>query len=144
MGEAFFVQKNYQAAANAFREALQTVPEPGEKWTEVWSHIYLGKIFDVLGQRERAVNEYSKARQTNDDTAGAQQTAEGFLKKPYSEGAISAAAPATGTAPQATPGSDIPEPASGKPTLKRPNNFLDENNKVVSQGAVAASPSGTR
>src|SRR5713101_5859046 len=73
MGEAFFYQKNYQAAANAFREALQTVPEPSEKWTEVWSHVYLGKIFDMLGQRERAVNEYSKAKQTNDDTGGAQQ-----------------------------------------------------------------------
>jgi aminopeptidase N len=133
MGEAFFAQKNYQAAANAFREALQTVPDPGEKWTEVWSHIYLGKIFDLLAQRERAVNEYSKARQTNDDTAGAQQVAEGFLKKRYSEDTISAAAPAagTGTAPQATPGSDIPEPASGKPTLKRPNNVIDSNNKVV-------------
>ena len=56
MGEAFFYQKNYQASANAFREALQTVPEPSEKWTEVWSHIYLGMIFDILGQRERAVN----------------------------------------------------------------------------------------
>ncbi len=49
MGEAFFYQKNYQAAANAFRESLQTVPEPSEKWTEVWSHIYLGEIFDLLG-----------------------------------------------------------------------------------------------
>jgi aminopeptidase N len=127
MGEAFFAQKNYQASANAFREALQTVPDPGEKWTEVWSHIYLGKIFDLLGQRERAVNEYSKARQTNDDTASAQQVAEGYLKKPYSEGSISAAAPATGAAPQATPGSDIPAPASGKPTLKRPNNVLENN-----------------
>src|SRR3989440_11719450 len=86
MGEAFFYQKNYQAAANSFKEALQTVPEPSEKWTEVWSHIYLGEIFDLLGQRERAVNEYSKAKQTNDDTGGAQQVAEGFLKKAYSEG----------------------------------------------------------
>jgi len=24
-----------------FREATQTVAEPSEKWTEVWSHIYL-------------------------------------------------------------------------------------------------------
>jgi aminopeptidase N len=127
MGEAFFYQKNYQASANAFREALQTVPEPSEKWTEVWSHIYLGKIFDLLGQRERAVNEYSKARQTNDDTGGAQQTADGFLKKPYAEGAISASAPESGTAPQATPGSDIPAPAAGKPTLKRPNNILESD-----------------
>ena len=49
MGEAFFYQKNYQASANAFREALQTVPEPAEKWTEVWSHIYLGKDFRFAG-----------------------------------------------------------------------------------------------
>jgi len=40
---------------------LQAVPEPSEKWTEVWAHVYLGKIFDLLGQRARAVNEYSKA-----------------------------------------------------------------------------------
>jgi tetratricopeptide (TPR) repeat protein len=93
MGEAFFYQKNYQAAANAFREALQTVPEPPEKWTEVWGHIYLGKIFDLLGQRERAVNEYSKARQTNDDTGGAQVVADNLLKKAYTEGAVQAAVP---------------------------------------------------
>ncbi len=120
MGEAFFYQKNYQAAANSFREALQTVPEPGEKWTEVWSHIYLGKIFDLLAQRERAVNEYNKARQTNDDTGSAQKVAEGFMKKPYSEGGTSVAAPATGAV--ASPAASIPAPASGeKPVLKKPN-----------------------
>jgi aminopeptidase N len=120
MGEAFFYQKNYQAAANAFREALQTVPEPSEKWSEVWSHIYLGKIFDMLGQRERAVNDYSKAKQTNDDTGGAQQVAEGFLKKAYSEGGTSVAAPPAGQT--AKPAAAIPAPASGeKPVLKKPN-----------------------
>ena len=122
MGEAFFYQKNYQAAANAFREALQTVPEPAEKWTEVWSHIYLGMIFDLLGQRERAVNEYSKAKQTNDDTGSAQQTAEGYLKKPYSEGGVLVATPTTEGKPK--PSSAIPAPASGeKPVLKKPNPF---------------------
>ena len=122
MGEAFFYQKNYQAAANAFREALQTVPEPSEKWTEVWSHIYLGMIFDMLGQRERAVNEYSKAKQTNDDTGNAQQMAEGYLKKPYTEGGVLIATPTTETKPK--PASTIPVPASGeKPTLKKPNPF---------------------
>jgi tetratricopeptide (TPR) repeat protein len=117
MGEAFFYQKNYQAAANAFREALQTVPEPPEKWTEVWSHIYLGKIFDLLGQRERAVNEYSKAKQTNDDTGNAQQTAESFLKKAYSEGAVSAAVPGgVGAAPAQAPAAAPPD---NRPVLKR-------------------------
>ena len=116
MGEAFFYQKNYQAAANAFREALQTVPEPSEKWTEVWGHIYLGKIFDLLGQRERAVNEYSKAKQTNDDTGNAQQAAEQLLKKPYSEGAVSAAVPG-GVGPA---NGQPPPPAPGdRPVLKK-------------------------
>src|SRR6202171_4282797 len=120
MGEAFFYQKNYQAAANAFREALQTVPEASEKWTEVWSHIYLGKIFDLLGQRARAVNEYSKAKQTNDDTGGAQQVAEQLLKKPYAEGGISAAAPAAGTTPAAA--SPQAPPANDRPVLKKQPN----------------------
>jgi Peptidase family M1 domain len=124
MGEAFFYQKNYQAAANAFREALATVPELSEKWTEVWGHIYLGKIFDLLGQRERALNEYQKARQTNDNTGGAQETVEALIKKPFYEGAppttptnASDTAPAKGNNP-----ADIPAPSSGdKPTFKKPS-----------------------
>src|SRR3989442_1254470 len=121
MGEAFFYQKNYQASANAFREALQTVPEPSEKWTEVWSHIYLGMIFDVLGQRERAVNEYSKAKQTNDNTGNAQQNAEAYLKKPYTEGGVSVSAPATDIKPKPSTAATIAAPASGdKPVLKKP------------------------
>jgi hypothetical protein len=125
MGEAFFYQKNYQASANAFREALATVPEPSEKWTEVWSHLYLGKIFDILGQRERALNEYSKARQTNDNTGGAQEVVEQLVKKPYTEGGMPTPSPqdaATPAAPAKGKQADVPAPASGeKPTLKKPN-----------------------
>ncbi|HYL86227.1 MAG TPA: M1 family aminopeptidase [Candidatus Angelobacter sp.] len=120
MGEAFFYQKNYQASANAFREALQTVPELSEKWVEVWSHIYLGQIFDLLGQRERAVNEYSKAKQTNDNTGGAQARAEQLIKKPYSEGGGELVA--TPAAPEPAKPAGVPAPASGeKPVLKKPN-----------------------
>jgi tetratricopeptide (TPR) repeat protein len=119
MGEAFFYQKNYQAAANSFRDSLQTVPEPSEKWTEVWSHIYLGKIFDLLGQRARAVNEYSKAKQTNDDTGSAQQVAESLLKKPYVEGAITAATPVNGAPPGATAVAPQTPPGSDRPVLKK-------------------------
>jgi len=118
MGEAFFYQKNYQAAANAFREALQAVPEPSEKWTEVWAHVYLGKIFDLLGQRARAVNEYSKAKQTNDDTGGAQEEAERLLKKPYSEGGTTTE---LSVADQKTPPPGATPPASDKPVLKKPS-----------------------
>jgi tetratricopeptide (TPR) repeat protein len=84
MAEAFFYQKNLQASANAFRDAIDGDRDP--KWVEVWSHIYLGKIFDITGQRERAVNEYQKAVDTNDNTGGAQEEAEKLLKEPYKEG----------------------------------------------------------
>ncbi len=85
IGEAFFYQKNYQAAANAFREATEGDLDLSYKWVEVWSHIYLGKIFDISGQRERALNEYRKAQETNDDTGGAQAEIAQLLKQPYKE-----------------------------------------------------------
>lgn len=122
MGEAFFQEKNYQASANSFREALATVPDPSEKWTEVWSHIYLGKIFDLLGQRERALHEYDRARQTNDNTANAQAYAEAYIKKPYTEGQTVAISNNPSENTQDKNKVDIPEPSSGdRPTLKRPN-----------------------
>jgi hypothetical protein len=126
MGEAFFYQKNYQASANAFREALNTVPEPSEKWTEVWGHIYLGKIFDLLGQRERALNEYNKARQTNDNTGGAQDVVRVLVKQPYNENQNAQASPTTtaDSAPAKTQQpADVPPPSTGdKPTFKKPSN----------------------
>jgi len=124
MGEAFFYEKNYQAAANAFREALASVPDPSEKWTEVWGHIYLGKIFDLLGQRERALHEYDRARQTNDNTGNAQAYAEAYIKKPYTEGQTVAISnnPSDANSPDNKNKVDIPDPSSGdRPTLKRPN-----------------------
>jgi predicted negative regulator of RcsB-dependent stress response len=81
IADVFFLQRNYQAAANAFREALNGDGEP--RWVEVWSHIQLGKIFDITGQRERAVNEYRQAVQTNDNTQGAQDEARKYIQSPY-------------------------------------------------------------
>ncbi|HET7185141.1 MAG TPA: M1 family aminopeptidase [Terriglobales bacterium] len=81
VAEVFFLQKNYQAAANAYRESLNGDGEP--RWTEVWSHIQLGKIFDITGQRERATNEYRQALQTNDNTQGAMEEARKYLSTPY-------------------------------------------------------------
>ncbi len=81
IGEAFFQQDNFQQAANEFREALNGDLEP--KWTEVWAHINLGKIFDVTGQRERARNEFQLAIRTKDNTQGAQEEAAKYIDKAY-------------------------------------------------------------
>ena len=83
IAEVFFQQKNYQASANAYRDALNGDGEP--RWTEVWSHIQLGKIFDITGQRERATNEYRQALQTNDNTQGALDEARRYLQKPFEQ-----------------------------------------------------------
>jgi hypothetical protein len=81
IADVYFTQNNYQAAANEFREALNGDLEP--KWVEVWAHIHLGMIFDITGQRDRAVNEYNLGVRTKDNTQGAQEEAAKYLKKPY-------------------------------------------------------------
>ena len=83
IGELFFKQNNYQQAANEFRSAINGDLDP--KWTEVWSHVNLGKIFDVNGQRDRAVNEYKQAIRTHDNTGGAQTEAAKYSVKAYEQ-----------------------------------------------------------
>jgi aminopeptidase N len=83
VAQIFFAQHNYQSAANEFREVINGDLQP--KWLEVWTHIYLGNIFDITGQRERAVNEYTQAQRTRDNTQGAQETVGKYLHEPYKE-----------------------------------------------------------
>ena len=81
IAEVFFNQRNMQAAVDAYRDALNGDDDP--KWTEVWSHIQIGKIFDMTGQRDRAIEEYRQAIQTNDNTSGALNEARHYLQVPY-------------------------------------------------------------
>jgi hypothetical protein len=73
--------KYYQSAVNEFRQALNGNLDP--KWIEVRSHIYLGKIFDASGQRERALQQYRLARQTKDNTRSAQDEAAKYTASPF-------------------------------------------------------------
>jgi len=82
LGEVFFEQRNLSTAANSFRDALNGDRKPD--WVETWIHIYLGKIYDVLGQRQRALAEYQKAFNTKVDYNGAQAEAQKYLKETYS------------------------------------------------------------
>jgi aminopeptidase N len=83
IGEIHFKLRNYNAAAEEMRAALNGDVQP--KWTEVWAHLTLGKIFDATGQRDRALNEYQRALQTNDNTQGALDEANRYTQKPYTE-----------------------------------------------------------
>ena len=81
LAEVYYLQNNLQPAVNAFREALGGDLEPS--WVEVWSYIYLGKVFDITGDHDRAVNEYRKAVRTRDNTQGALEEAEKYIQTPF-------------------------------------------------------------
>jgi tetratricopeptide (TPR) repeat protein len=81
IGELLFQQHDYQAAVNAYRASLHGDGVPA--WTAVWSHIEIGKIFDVTGQRDRAIREYREALLTHDNTSGALNEARHDIQVPY-------------------------------------------------------------
>jgi predicted negative regulator of RcsB-dependent stress response len=81
VAEVHFLEQNWQQAANEFRESLGGDLEP--KWTEVWAHIYLGKIFDISDQRDRALQEYRQAMRTKDNTYGALDEAGKYINQKF-------------------------------------------------------------
>jgi tetratricopeptide (TPR) repeat protein len=81
IGELLFQQHDYQAAVNAYRDALHGDGVPS--WTNVWSHIEIGKIFDITGQRDRAIRQYREALMTHDNTSGALNEARHDIQVPY-------------------------------------------------------------
>ena len=88
IAEILSQQGNYQSAANEFREALSGDLQP--RWIEVWAHIGLGEIYELTGQRDRAVNEYQLAVRTNDNTQGALAEANGRLRSPNATTTVTA------------------------------------------------------
>ncbi len=81
VAEFFFEKQDYQASVNAYRDSLAGDGNP--VWTKVWSHIQIGKIFDVTRQRKRAVAQYQLAIQTSDNTDGAINQARELLEHPF-------------------------------------------------------------
>ncbi len=109
LGQIYFTLRNYNAAAEEMRAALDGNLQP--KWVEVWAHLTLGKIFDVTGQRDRALNEYQKALHTGDDTQGALQRANRYIQKPYTGETQQSKAVPAGPINEVTPGTGHSLPA---------------------------------
>jgi predicted negative regulator of RcsB-dependent stress response len=81
MAELQLQKREYQASVNAYRDSLAGDGNPA--WTKVWSHIQIGKIFDVTGQRERAVREYQLAIENGDNDDAAINQARELLEHPF-------------------------------------------------------------
>ena len=78
----FLLEKHaYQASVDAYRDSLAGDGNP--VWTKAWSHIQIGKIFDITRQRERAVAQYQLAIETGDNTDEAINQARELLEHPF-------------------------------------------------------------
>jgi aminopeptidase N len=81
IGLLYMEQRNWQKARDAFTETVNGDLEPS--WLEVWSYIKRGNAWDAEDNRDRAVAEYNKAKESGGTYNGAQQAAEKYLGQPY-------------------------------------------------------------
>ncbi len=81
LGYLYFTQRNWNRALDAFDQALNGNLRPD--WVEVFSYIYRGNCWDMIGQRERAIAEYSKAISNGNNYDNAQATAQAYLSEPF-------------------------------------------------------------
>jgi tetratricopeptide (TPR) repeat protein len=74
------LEKDPERAKELFREALDASPDPHVR---AMSHIYLGRIEDLLGNRESALEHYKEALAAGDTTPGTREAAEKGLKESF-------------------------------------------------------------
>jgi tetratricopeptide (TPR) repeat protein len=74
------MQRDVPTAQHDFEETIRLSKDPRML---AWSHIYLGRIYDIQDQRDQAVNEYRAALTVRDGQADTRQAAEKGLKQPY-------------------------------------------------------------
>ncbi|WP_263383042.1 tetratricopeptide repeat protein [Granulicella arctica] len=67
-------------AISHFSEALKTSKDPR---TLAWSHIYLGRLYDIQSNRPKALDEYKAALSTRDSLPDTKTAAEVGLKQPF-------------------------------------------------------------
>jgi tetratricopeptide (TPR) repeat protein len=86
-GRALFIlaqvatmNRDMQGARNYFQRALEVASEPK---VVAWSHIYLGRIFDLQEEREAALDHYRAALSTGASLPEAKAAAERGLQQPY-------------------------------------------------------------
>ena len=80
LARADLMSNNVDGATAAFHKTLADSRDPR---LLAWSHIYLGRIFDVEDQRDEAVAEYKAALTSRDGQPDTREAAESGLKQPF-------------------------------------------------------------
>jgi hypothetical protein len=74
------MQRDVSVAQHDFEETIRLSKDPRML---AWSHIYLGRIYDIQDERDQAVNEYRAALTVRDGQPDTRVAAEKGLKEPY-------------------------------------------------------------
>lgn len=74
------MQRNVEEARHYFEETIRLGKDPR---LLSWSHIYLGRMYDLEHSREEALAEYQQALVNRDGQLDTKQAAESGLKQPY-------------------------------------------------------------
>jgi len=76
------LEKDPELAERLFRKTLESDPDG---YTKAWTHVYLGRLAEAAGERERAAEEYKAALAVEGASVAARQGAEkglqGVLKR---------------------------------------------------------------
>jgi tetratricopeptide (TPR) repeat protein len=80
MARLDLMQSQPGAAIEAFQATLKSSKDPR---TLAWSHIYLGRLYDVLTDRQKALAEYQAALTVRDSQPDTKAAAENGLKEPF-------------------------------------------------------------
>ncbi len=78
LGQAASLNRDVDSAVNFFEQTIQASKQPR---LSAWSHIYLGRIYDMQDERDTAVQHYKAALQSGDDTT--KPAAERGLKEAF-------------------------------------------------------------
>jgi len=81
MARVDLMQSELDAAITDFQATLQSSKDPR---TLAWSHIYLGRLYDVLPDRQKAIAQYQAALTVRDSQPDTKAAAEAGLKQPFS------------------------------------------------------------
>jgi hypothetical protein len=74
------MQRQPGAAIDDFQAVLGTSKDPR---TLAWSHIYLGRLYDIMPDRQKAVAEYQAALTVRDAQPDTKAAAEAGIKQPF-------------------------------------------------------------
>lgn len=80
LAEVATMTRNMDGARDYFLKALGATQEPK---VVAWSHIYLGRIFDLQEQRDAAVDHYKAALNASGSLPAAKAAAERGIEKAY-------------------------------------------------------------